>query len=129
MTGSNQHEAIAYLHEKAELVEAALAEYWDTRQTQYVGGVVRHFAADVLVDGDGNEARGSVSSMVVDYRDGSPHIMNTGRMRDELVKQDGTWRFRSRTVIPDGMGGVGGGPFDAKAGRASSARLVPPLQS
>jgi geranylgeranyl diphosphate synthase, type I len=34
MSGSNQHEAIAYLHEKAELVEAALAEYWKAKRAE-----------------------------------------------------------------------------------------------
>jgi 3-phenylpropionate/cinnamic acid dioxygenase small subunit len=88
---------------------AALEELWQTRQGQYQDEIVRHFSSDVVVDGDGDVARGQVKSMVVCYRDGLPYLMNTGRIMDELVKEDGRWRFKSRTIWPDGMGGVGGG--------------------
>jgi hypothetical protein len=94
---------------------AALEEYWDSRQSQYTGEVVRHLSSDLLIDGDGDTARGSVTSMVVYYSDGTPKIMNTGRMVDDLVKQGDTWRFKCRAVTADGLGGVGGGAFDAKS--------------
>jgi ketosteroid isomerase-like protein len=80
----------------------ALADYWDFRQDQYGGGRSRHSTSDLIIDGDGSEATGSVHSIVYDHRSGAPEIRVTGRMDDELVKDDdGTWRFKTRTAYPD----------------------------
>ena len=79
----------------------ALSEYWEYRKDMYVHGA-RHFSTDLIVDGDGDRATGSVNSMVVLTDPAGPTFRVTGYIDDELRRDaTGTWRFAVRTAHPD----------------------------
>lgn len=59
-----------------------------------------HLMTNIVVTIDGDRAR--ASSRVTYYvrgPDNAPHASRAGRYEDELVREDGRWRFYRRTVI------------------------------
>ena len=80
-------------------------------------GETYHVISSPQVELDGDSARSEVMWTVVRRgRDGEPEVTGIGRHRDELVREDGRWRFRSRRGfidIPKTAGaGVGVKPAD-----------------
>ncbi len=75
--------------------------------TAFVAGVVqfvpgiRHQATNVMVTGEGDAATGR--AYLYAYRAGANghEVIITGRYRDTLRKDGGTWRFVLRTMDPD----------------------------
>ena len=60
----------------------------------------RHWNANILLEGDGDEARASAYLLVVDVSDG-PRLRSSGIYHDTLRHVDGEWRFVTRSVTPD----------------------------
>ncbi len=62
---------------------------------------MRHNATNIVVEGDGIEARGS--AFLIGYLvDGGYKVIVTGRYADELRKTDEGWRFTRRVFRADG---------------------------
>ncbi|HSG89297.1 MAG TPA: nuclear transport factor 2 family protein [Pseudomonadales bacterium] len=59
----------------------------------------RHFTANPLVEGDGTRASHRCYYQVVLH--GDRGVKATGSYEDELVKVQGAWKFRWRTVLND----------------------------
>ncbi|MEA2624502.1 MAG: hypothetical protein QOD06_547 [Candidatus Binatota bacterium] len=65
----------------------------------------KHCVLNEVIEVDGDQARAE-SSLVL-LRNATPvHIEIAGRYHDELVREDGRWRFRSRTVAIE-LGSLG----------------------
>jgi hypothetical protein len=65
-------------------------------------GATRHFVTNVLTEVDGDRACSTSFILVTRLRpDGAFEISLTGEYEDELVKRDGEWLFRERTVHVD----------------------------
>ena len=60
----------------------------------------RHWNANILIEGDGDEARTSAYVLVVDVA-AAPRPRSSGVYHDTLRRVDGAWRFVTRTVTPD----------------------------
>jgi hypothetical protein len=66
----------------------------------------KHCVLNEVIDVDGDRAR--VESSLILLRNGAPvRIEIAGHYHDELVREDGRWRFRSRTVAVE-LGSLGG---------------------
>ncbi|GBD24295.1 hypothetical protein HRbin29_01973 [bacterium HR29] len=61
----------------------------------------RHWTNNLVIEGDGSEARGSCYLALYVLGDGGPRIMATGVYRDQLVRTAEGWRFRRRDVTLD----------------------------
>lgn len=73
---------------RAELIEFAARSL----------GRTRHWNSNVIVEGDGDEATSRVYLMTLTPgADAKPGI--TGVYTDQLVKQDGEWKIRQRTLL------------------------------
>ena len=61
-----------------------------------------HLLTNMSIEPDGDKAQAwSRWSFVVAGADGKPSILFTGQYDDVLTREDGRWRFRSRTVSAD----------------------------
>jgi 3-phenylpropionate/cinnamic acid dioxygenase small subunit len=66
-----------------------------------------HLLSNFIVDVDGDTAKAwSRWSFVVPGETGDPRLMVSGRYDDELVRENGRWKFQRRTVSGD----IGGAP-------------------
>ena len=64
------------------------------------GRNLRHVASGIYVVGDGDEAEGR--AYLLAYHGGaSTELLASGRYRDRLRREAGTWRFVERAFIPD----------------------------
>jgi hypothetical protein len=63
--------------------------------------LTRHWNSNVVIEGDGDEARTSVYVLVVDVGEPGPTLRSSGIYSDTLRRVDGEWRFVTRTVTPD----------------------------
>ena len=61
---------------------------------------IRHLGFNVLVSGDGDAATGG-SYLTVVIAGAQPQILMTGRYRDTLRREGGTWRFVRRDFDAD----------------------------
>jgi 3-phenylpropionate/cinnamic acid dioxygenase small subunit len=66
--------------------------------------VRKHTVHNLLIDADGDSARVRSDLVMHDKRPGQPWVIITGRYLDELVKQDGAWRFKNRQLIVTAKG-------------------------
>ena len=71
---------------------------------QFAVGLVsknmRHVATGIYIEGDGDQAVGR--AYLVAYRGSRPaKLLATGRYRDKIRRDDGTWRFAERVFTPD----------------------------
>ena len=65
-------------------------------------GDAYHVISSPRIDLAGDEATSEVMWTVVRRgRDGEPQVTGLGRHQDELVREDGRWRFRSRRGLID----------------------------
>jgi hypothetical protein len=60
-------------------------------------GAGRHWATNILIEGQGPVAHGKCYGFVLQAVDGKMEILAHGNFVDELVKQDDGWRFKRRT--------------------------------
>jgi hypothetical protein len=78
---------------------AFVRDRWDAKPG------MRHFTANVVVEPEGDGARGYAYVFVFRLGDGPPlRLRNTGEYRDAFVKTGGGWRFAKRTFtswLPD----------------------------
>jgi uncharacterized protein (TIGR02246 family) len=76
----------------------AIAEFASSMPTMVPG--IRHSVSNIVLDGNGEEATGAAYLLV--YLSGSETtIITTGRYRDELRRDDGSWAFASRVFLAD----------------------------
>ena len=68
-----------------------------------LGLFMRHYTTNVLLEGDGQRARGSSYVLAITGPPGASS-QTTGRYDDELVKVDGRWRIRVRRALLDQPG-------------------------
>jgi hypothetical protein len=62
---------------------------------------MRHNALNIVVEGDGQDAKGS--AFLIGYRvDGGYQVIVTGRYQDQLTRTADGWRFAKRTFRADG---------------------------
>lgn len=66
------------------------------------GSGMRHIANNIVLEGDGNTARGRAYLQLVRSGDGGTMLAMTGRYEDELVKGPDGWAFSERRFTPDG---------------------------
>jgi len=79
--------------------EALLAFHGTTRAM--VPGI-RHFATNILIDGDDDTATGSAYLEATTGFGADRTPIATGRYDDSLVRTDEGWRFVRRVMRPDG---------------------------
>ncbi len=61
-----------------------------------------HYITNLSIDIDGDQATAHCRFVLVEpIADGSPRIRLSGHYDDELVREDGHWRFLCRTLTPD----------------------------
>lgn len=63
----------------------------------------RHWTNNLVVEADGDGAKGSCYLMLLRLGDGEKptSILTTAIYKDQLVKQGGEWKFASRNVVGD----------------------------
>jgi hypothetical protein len=62
----------------------------------------RHWTNNLVIDADGDGARGRCYLMLLRLAEGSPaSILTTGIYDDRLVRDGGGWKFASRNVTGD----------------------------
>ncbi|MEX0782410.1 MAG: nuclear transport factor 2 family protein [Dehalococcoidia bacterium] len=62
----------------------------------------RHWTNNLIIDADGDGARGTCYLMLLRLAEGAPaSVMATGIYRDEIVRDSGAWKFASRNVVTD----------------------------
>ena len=54
----------------------------------------------IEVDGDAAEAR-SRWATIIPSKDGKPTVRSSGQYYDQLVREDGAWKFKRRTLVHD----------------------------
>lgn len=64
-------------------------------------GMMRHYVANVTVRGEGDTARTHAYVLALVGPGPGALSINTGFYEDELVKRDGRWLFRRRTILLD----------------------------
>jgi uncharacterized protein (TIGR02246 family) len=76
----------------------AIAEFATSMPTMVPG--IRHSVSNIVLEGNGDEAAGAAYLLV--YISGAEAtIITTGRYRDELRREDGSWVFTNRHFAPD----------------------------
>lgn len=83
-------------------------------RTEFAAGVPlimpgsRHVATNIRILGDGDTATGAayLQLWVADEETGGVKVMVSGVYQDTLRKDDGTWRFVTRALVPDAGGPV-----------------------
>jgi 3-phenylpropionate/cinnamic acid dioxygenase small subunit len=62
----------------------------------------RHWTNNLVVDADGDGAKGTCYLMLLRLNEGAPaSILTTGIYRDQIVRDAGGWKFASRNVAGD----------------------------
>jgi uncharacterized protein (TIGR02246 family) len=61
---------------------------------------IRHVVTNILLDGDGDEATGA-AYLTVYVGGAQPKLVMTGRYRDQLRRDGGSWAFVRRDLTPD----------------------------
>ena len=78
--------------------QEGIAAFADQTHSSMPG--MRHNVTNIVIDGDGSQARGS--AFLIGYlTDGGYKVIVTGRYTDELAKTDDGWRFTKRTFKAD----------------------------
>ena len=54
----------------------------------------------IVVHGDTATAQLIFTEIVIDTQGAAPHVIQQGREYDNLVRQNGQWRFRKRQIMP-----------------------------
>jgi hypothetical protein len=62
--------------------------------------VFKHFVASLDLKVDGDQARSTSYWMLVATQDGKRWISDSGTYLDVLRREQGRWKFQSRTVSP-----------------------------
>jgi len=62
---------------------------------------IRHFLGNVLVEGEGDEAKGAAYLIVLYPNNGQSSILISGRYQDRLRRTPDGWRFVSREFTID----------------------------
>ncbi|MFM7737674.1 MAG: nuclear transport factor 2 family protein [Alphaproteobacteria bacterium] len=62
---------------------------------------MRHLTSNLVVTGSGDAAHAECYVLAITSGEGMPTQQMTGFYDDELVRDGGRWRFRSRRVMPD----------------------------
>ena len=89
-------------------------------------GDTYHVISSPRVQLDGDTATSEVMWTVVRRgRDGQPRVSGLGRHRDELVREAGEWRFRSRRGLIDIPSQAGTGVGVAEPDRVSATSNAP----
>lgn len=65
------------------------------------GGTFRHWNANLLIEGDGDEATLRCYLQLIAVGGEGPRTISTGRYDDRLVRTADGWRFSARTVLGD----------------------------
>lgn len=61
-----------------------------------------HYITNLSIDLDGDTARAHCRFILVEpIADGSPRIRLSGHYDDDLIREDGQWRYLRRTLTPD----------------------------
>ena len=68
-----------------------------------LGLFMRHYTTNVMLEGDGERARGRSYVLAITGPPGGTN-QTTGRYDDEFVKVDGRWRIRVRRALRDQPG-------------------------
>lgn len=68
---------------------------------QETGIQMRHFFFDLTVEMEDDGARATSYLLISHTRDGEVKLQPPGRYECSLIRQDGGWLFKSRTVIMD----------------------------
>jgi uncharacterized protein (TIGR02246 family) len=76
----------------------AIAEFATSVPTLVPG--IRHSVSNIVLEGDGNAATGE-AYLLVYASGGEAKIISTGRYRDELRREGGSWVFTYRHFVPD----------------------------
>jgi uncharacterized protein (TIGR02246 family) len=62
---------------------------------------IRHVVANAVIDGEGDKATMKAYLLVLVKGETGPVPMATGTYQDELIRQDGEWRFVHRLFTAD----------------------------
>ena len=62
---------------------------------------MRHMLSNIVVDGEGDQARGKAYATLLRTQAAPVAILMTGEYSDHLVRVDGSWRFSQRRFTPD----------------------------
>lgn len=87
-----------------EAIEKAVQEHFGgggaAREQGRLGGL--HIVSSPRIELDGDRATAEVMwTVIVRDADGKPHISSVGHHADELVREDGRWRFQKRRGFID----------------------------
>jgi DNA-binding GntR family transcriptional regulator len=61
----------------------------------------RHWTNNLVLDADGDGAKGTCYLMLLMLAEGKANILTTGIYTDQLVRDGGAWKFASRSVAGD----------------------------
>lgn len=62
----------------------------------------RHWTNNLVLEAEGDGARGTCYLMLLRLQEGAPaSVLTTGIYRDNLVREGVAWKFASRAVTPD----------------------------
>jgi hypothetical protein len=78
---------------------AALTEFAQSIPVNSPGS--RHIAANILIEGDGDLARGMAYFVLLDSQSSPIIVKMTGQYEDRLVRTAEGWRFAERRFTPD----------------------------
>ena len=82
-----------------EAIEAMLVEGLGPAPENFRNTQNFHLMSNLLIEVDGDTATAESRLTYFARKDGRPVAMLAGRYEDELVREDGRWRFKSRRVI------------------------------
>ena len=79
---------------------AGLRAFFRGNKTPEERRLMRHWVNNVVIDGDGDEARATCYLLLLDVS-GAPRVEGTGIYKDRLRRVDGAWRFAERQISID----------------------------
>jgi len=82
-----------------EAIEAMLTEGFGPTPENFRNTSNFHLMSNLLIEVEGDSARAESRLTYFARKDGKPVAMLAGRYEDELVREDGRWRFKYRRVI------------------------------
>jgi DNA-binding GntR family transcriptional regulator len=86
---------------------SATGNFAGTQQlTEFASGFAsrlkaRHWTNNLVIDADGEGAKGTCYLMLLLLAEGKANILTTGIYTDQLVRDGGAWKFASRSVAGD----------------------------